>query len=328
MFQVGLHLTANDNKYIDLKNRLIRNLENPEIFNFIQLCSVNDVKNNIDKLNILHCYEIKPDFFDCDTSQLKWIQIGAAGIENSLFKEVLKSKIIITNASGIHAGPVSEYVMGAILYFSKMIKEFEVFKDKKQWSQWDIAKKITELKYQTIGIIGYGSIGKAIAKKAKAFGMDVIATRRLQKKIDSNKFVNQLLPLTDLNILLKNSDYIVIACPLTPLSMHLITLKELKLMKRTAKIINIARGKIIKQNDLIEALQNKIISGAALDVFEQEPLEKSSTLFDLDNVLLSPHISGNYPDYQKDMIDQFADNLNKFALGKTLKNRVCKKRLY
>jgi len=328
MIRVGLHLTKNNDKYIELKNRLINQLDSPKEFNFIQLSSNNDIKTHIDTLNILHCYEIQPDFFGHASSDLKWIQIGAAGIEKSLFESVLKSKVIITNASGIHAGPVSEYVIGSILFFSKMFKDFEVFKNTKNWSQWDIAKKIIELKGQTIGIIGYGSIGKDIAKKAKTFGLNVIATRRLQKKVESNKFVDQLIPTSDLQVLLKNSDYVVIACPLTPLTTNLISLKELKLMKENAIIINIARGQIINQNDLIYALENKIIHGAGLDVFSKEPLEESSKLFDLDNVIISPHISGNYPNYQKDMIDKFADNLNRFILGKALKNRVCKKRLY
>ena len=328
MLKVGLHLTKNNDKYIELKNRLINQLDNPKEFNFVQLSSEDDIKTHINQLNILHCYEIKSDFFNGVSPDLKWIQIGAAGIEKSLFEAVLKSKVIITNASGIHADPVSEYVMSAILYFSKMFNDFEVFKNTKKWTQWDIAKKIIELKGKTIGIIGYGSIGKAIAKKAKVFGMDVIATRRLQKKVESNKFVDQLIPTSDLKILLDNSDYVVVSCPLTPLTTNLISSKELKQMKQSAIIINIARGQIINQDDLIHALENNIISGAALDVFAKEPLEESSKLFDLDNTLISPHISGNYQNYQKDMIDLFADNLNRFVLGKALKNRVCKKRLY
>ena len=328
MIQIGLHLTQNNNKYIELKNQLISQLDCPEKFKFIQLVSENDIKSNIAKLDILHCYEIKSDFFVHASPKLKWIQIGAAGIEKSLFNAVLKSKVIITNASGIHAGPVSEYVMSSILFFCKMLRDFEIFKKNKQWKQWEIAKKVIEIRGKTIGIIGYGSIGKEIAKKSKAFGMNVIATRRLQKKVESNKFVNQLVPISDLNVLLRDSDYIVISCPLTPLTTNLISLKEFKLMKPSAIIINVARGQVINQTELVTALENKIISGAVLDVFEKEPLEETSKLFNLDNVLLSPHISGNYPNYQKDMIDQFADNINRFVNGKVLKNRVCKKRLY
>ena len=328
MLHVGLHLTKNNSKFIKLQNELIQKLDNPKQFKFINLPTEDDIKKNINKLDILHCYEIKYDFFIHASSNLKWIQIGSSGIEKSLFKEVLKSKVIITNASGIHSGPVSEYVISCMLYFSKMFRDFRIFKQTKNWSQWDIAKKIMELKGRTIGIIGYGNIGKAIAKKAKVFGMDVIATRRLQKTIQSNKSVDQLIPTSNLDMLLKNSDYIVISCPLTPLTKNLIGSKELKSMKQNAVIINVARGQIINQNDLINALENKVISGAALDVFEKEPLEESSKLFDLDNVLISPHISGNYQNYQSDMLDKFSTNLNRFVLEKELKNRVCKKRLY
>ena len=104
--------------------------------------------------------------------------------------------------------------------------------------------------------------------------------------------------------------------------------RELSEMKSTAFIINIARGEIINEAALIKALQNKTIAGAALDVFEKEPLPKESPLFALDNVFLSPHISGNFPEYQHDVMVQFADNLNRYLAGKDLKNRVCKKRLY
>ena len=328
MFQVGLHLTKNDDKYLKLVNHLQDQLNHPELFNFIKLSSEEDIEKNISQLNILHCYEIKNHFFSKADSNLKWIQIGAAGIEKSLFKEVLKSKVIITNASGIHADPVSEYVMSVMLYFSKMLFDFQIFKDTKNWSQWDIAKKTIQLKGKTVGIIGYGSIGKGIGKKAKAFGMDVIATRRLQKKVESKKFVDQLIPTSQLDTLLKLSDYVIISCPLTPLTQGLIELKELNLMKKNAIIINVARGQIINEEDLIYALENKMIGGAALDVFAKEPLSENSKLFNLDNVLISPHVSGNYQNYQIDMINQFADNLNRFAADKALKNRVCKKRLY
>ena len=153
MFQVGIYLTKNNEKYIELESRLISHLNDPAQFNFIQLCSEDDIKTHIDTLNILHCYEIQPDFFSYASSDLKWIQIGAAGIEKSLFEAVLKSKVIITNASGIHAGPVSEYVISSMLFFSKMFRDFETFKNTKKWAQWDIAKKIVELKGQTLWII-------------------------------------------------------------------------------------------------------------------------------------------------------------------------------
>jgi len=251
-----------------------------------------------------------------------------AGLENSLFPEILKSKTIITNASGVHAGPVSEFVMSAILYFAKRIKDCHEFMQTTNWTQWEVAKQMVQLKGKTIGIIGFGSLGKAIAKKAKAFDMKVIATRRLQKKVEHKKTVDELIPISNLNHLLKNSDFVVVACPLTPLTRGMIGKKELTRMNSSSFIINIARGEIINEAALIKALQNKTIAGAALDVFEKEPLPKESPLFALDNVFLSPHISGNFPEYQHDVMVQFANNLTRYLAGKDLKNRVCKKRLY
>ena len=184
------------------------------------------------------------------------------------------------------------------------------------------------LEGKTIGIIGYGSIGKEIAKKAKVFNMKVIATRRLQKKIEHKKTVDHLVPLSELNFLLKESDFVIIACPLTPLTQSMIGKKEISLMKNTSYIINIARGPIIDEPSLINALKQDKIAGAALDVFHIEPLPKDSDLFKLKNVFLSPHISGNFPDYNNKVVIQFANNINRYFSGRTLKNRVCKKRLY
>jgi phosphoglycerate dehydrogenase-like enzyme len=218
--------------------------------------------------------------------------------------------------------------MGMILYFTKQFGGCEKFRNDTEWTQWELARQTIQLKGKTIGIIGFGSLGKAIAKKAKAFDMKVIATRRLQKKVENKKTVDELIPFSMLSHLLKNSDFVVVACPLTPLTKNMINKRELYQMKSSAYIINIARGEIINEAALIYALKSNTIAGAALDVFKKEPLPKESPFFALDNVFLSPHISGNFPEYQHDVMVQFADNLNRYIAGKDLKNRVCKKRLY
>ena len=167
-----------------------------------------------------------------------------------------------------------------------------------------------------------------LSKLAKSFGMKIIATRRLQKTITSNRFVDTLLPLSDIYDLYTQSDFIAVTCPLTPMTKQMISFNEFSLMKKTAYIINIARGGIINDKALIDALDHHKIFGAALDVFTHEPLEKDHPYFKYDNVFLSPHISGNFPEYQTDMIQQFIDHLICFLNGKALKNRICKKRLY
>lgn len=326
--KIGLQLTKNQEKYSKLLFILKSKLDQKNGITFLQIGNNDDLKTKIGSLDILVAYKIDEKIFSHSSNRLKWVHLGSAGIEQSLFPEILKSKTIITNASGIHAGPVSEFVMGMILYFSKQFLGCEKFKGNQKWAQWELARKTIQLKNKTIGIIGFGEIGKSIAKKAKAFDMKVIATRRLQKKVENKKIVDELIPLSELTYLLKNSDYIVVACPLTPLTNGMIGKAELGKMKSSAFIINIARGAIIDESALIYTLKENKIAGAGLDVFENEPLDKSSPLFRLDNVFLSPHISGNFPEYQYDVVTQFAENLNRYLSGKTLKNRVCKKRLY
>jgi len=324
---IGLQITKNEKKFQNLLKVLIDQLDHKNTYNFIHIKNEESLLKICKDLNILVCYSLKENLFSKKLENLEWIHFGAAGIFNSLHQQLLKSKIIVTNAKGIHATPVSEFVFGAMLYFAKQFQGCTNFMKNREWIQWDLAKNMMQLSNKKIGIIGYGKIGRAIGKRAKAFGMKVIATRRLQKKIEISSNL-ELIPTSDINYLYKESDFVVIACPLTHLTKEMITLKQLKIMKSSSILINIARGQLIKEKDLIEALTNKMIRGAFLDVFSEEPLNNKSKFFDLENVMLSPHVSGNFPEYQQEMIIQFANNLNRFHSNKALINRVCKKRLY
>ena len=326
--KIGLQLTKDYNKFCNFKSILLNNVCKTLDLEIVFINSDCLLKQVIPELDILATYRLKESTFNYASKKLKWIHFGAAGIEHSLFPQIINSKVIITNASGIHALPVSEFAIGMILFMAKQFRGCEIFKKDFIWSQWELAKKIIQLKNKTVGIIGFGSLGKAIAKKAKLFDMNVIATKRLQKTIVKKQLADKLIPLDNLDYLLNSSDFVVIACPLTPLSKGMIGEKEIKQMKSTAFIINVSRGSIIVENELIQCLKDKIIAGAALDVFEKEPLDSNSELFKLDSIFLSPHISGNFPEYQHDVIIQFSENLKQFVNGNTLKNRVCKRRMY
>lgn len=326
--KVGIQLTKNPEKYQYLLSVLQSSLTSTKGLEFFHIPDDDSLVDILPQLDILTTYYLREAAFSQTTDKLKWLHFGNAGIEQSLHQPLLKSKTIITNASGVHAGPVSEFVIGMMLYLSKQFKGCEKFRQDKEWSQWELAGQTIQLKGKTVGIIGFGALGKSIARKAKAFEMRVIATRRMQKKVEQKKTVDKLIPISMLKHLMKNSDFIVIACPLTPLTRGMIGRRELHNMKSSAIILNVARGAIINEKDLFHVLKNKTIAGAALDVFENEPLPKESPLFTLDNVFLSPHISGNFPEYQHDVVLQFAENLNRFMAGKPLKNRVYKKRLY
>ncbi len=323
-YNIGIQLTKNSENFL----RLITDFESKENVHCIHISSDDILKEIFPSLDILATHRMNDKLFSYASDKLKWIHFGSAGIENFLFPSIIKSKTIITNSSGIHADSVSEFVIASMLYFSKQFKDCHAFYNNKEWTQWDIARKMNNLKGKTIGIIGYGSIGKAIGVRSKAFGMRVIGLRRLQKKIESKKTIDYLLPLSELDFLLKESDYVVISCPLTPLTKGLIGHNELNKMKKTSYLINIARGSIIDENSLIDNLKKHKIAGAALDVFDKEPLSKNSPFFKLDNVFLSPHISGNFPNYNQMVMNIFYENFNRFKNGKALKNRVCKKRLY
>ena len=324
--RVGLQITKNIDKYKKLVS-LFDSLLLKDI-SFIHIKDYKSLEKNFKNLNVLVCYGITPELFRYRSDKLKWIHIGASGVDGNLFPEILKSKVMITNAKGINSKPVTEFIVSQILYFSKQLSECQEFKKSRNWSQWELAKKTTQLSGSTLGIIGYGEVGKELSKLAKSFGMSVLATRRLQKKIENKKFVDFLVPTSEIDMVIKQSDYIAVACPLTPLTEKMIDKRFFKLMKKSAVIINTARGGIVNEDHLISAIENKEIAGAALDVFASEPLDKSSKLFTFENVLLSPHISGNFSSYQKIMIRQFGEMLIKYLNNKILKNRVCKKRLY
>tara|TARA_Y100000814_G_scaffold241997_1_gene186572 strand:- start:373 stop:1350 length:978 start_codon:yes stop_codon:yes gene_type:complete len=323
---VGLQITKNKKKY----KKLVSLIDDSGLDNVSFLHIENDasLKKNFKKIDVLVTYKITPDLFKYRSKNLKWIHIGSSGVEENLFEDLIKSKVIITNSKGINSKPVAEFIISQIMFFAKQILECENFKSNKIWDQWNLAKKTIQLSDSTLGIIGYGQIGKELSKMAKALNMKVLATRRLQKKIEHKKFVDSLMPMSKINFILEHSNFIALTCPLTPLTKNLIDKNSFKIMRNDSYLINISRGNIINENDLIIALKKKQIAGAALDVFSKEPLDHDNKLFELDNVFLSPHISGNFKEYQKNMIKQFNELLIKFINNKAMKNRVCKKRLY
>ena len=325
---IGLNITKNPEKYKYFLTKIKKYLKDYNQCQYINVSDSEILNKKISELDILLTYNINQKIYNHASSKLKWIHFGVAGVDKNLFPEIIKSKIILTNSKGIHAKPVSEFIIACLLYHSKRFANCYEFKNTQEWKQWEIAKTMIQLKNKTLGIIGYGAIGKATAKLAKSFGMNIIATRRLQKEKSSNKFVDLLIPPSNINQLYQQSDFIAITCPLTPKTKHMISYESFSKMKSSAFIINIARGEIINEDSLISALNKNKISGAALDVFKDEPLKKGHPYFSHDNLFLSPHISGNFPEYQEDMIDLFIDNVKRFINHKKLKNRICKKRLY
>lgn len=253
-------------------------------------------------------------------STLRWVHTMTAGVEHvvrALSERLLPGEsIVITNAAGIFDVPIAEMVLAWILAIAKRLPDFIAQQRAHQWH----LLRLREASDLTVGIVGLGSIGSEIARRCHAVGMRVLATRR---HIDRGApFVDQLFTLEDLSELLVASDFVVVAVPLTPETRGLIDAGALRQMRRDAWLINIARGAIVDQAALVDALGQGWIGGAALDVFEEEPLPATSPLWDLPNVLITPHNSWSTPHFKRREAELFLDNLERFLHGEALRNVV------
>ncbi len=253
--------------------------------------------------------------------KLKWMQAVSAGVDRHQGTEIWKSDVIMTGVSGIHATPIGEYVLEFMLMLAKNAPLGFKMMQTKNWQRY----MVRTLRGKTVGIIGLGHIGREVARLAKAFGMRVIATRRSAKKAGRARNVDLLLPRDRLKELLKDSDYVALTLPLTPETRHIIGEAEFKAMKPTAYIINIGRGGLIDQEALIKALDAKQIAGAGLDVVTPEPLPKESRLWDFDNVILSPHVSGGMEDFMLHATELCCDILKRYLDVMKLRNVIDKK---
>jgi len=256
--------------------------------------------------------------------KLKWLQLLSAGVDRFRETEIWQSKVIITGVSGIHAGPIGEFVLGFMLMLAKNMPLCFQMKQKHELQRYTPSL----LRDKTVGIVGLGHIGSEVARLAKSFGMKVIATRRSAKQVGKAKNVDLLLPQTQMKEMLGKSDYLVLSVPLTPETRHIISEAELKSMKPSAYIINIGRGDLIDEEALIRALDEKKVAGAGLDVTAIEPLPKDSRLWDIDNVILSPHVSGGMEEYMSRATELFCDNIRRYLDGKKLHNVIDRKKGY
>lgn len=255
--------------------------------------------------------------------KLRWLQAGSAGVEKFLIPELVKSDIVLTNLSGVHAPNIAEHVLALILAFARGLPQLLHMQDRHRWpDDEDEPPARFELEGQTIGIVGLGDIGEALARKAHGLGMRVLATRRHIE--EPPEFIEQLIPSENLAELLAAADHVVLTLPLTEATRHTIGADELAQMKRTAYFYNIGRGGLVDQEALIAELRAGTIAGAGLDVTTPEPLPPDSPLWDLPNVLVTGHTSGNTPKYWERGIELVSENIRRFLAGESLVNEVDK----
>ena len=274
--------------------------------------------------------------------RLRWVQLHSAGADHVLEHPLFRSPVEFTTASGVHAINIAEYVFAmALAWFHRLPRMLE-WQARGQWppdrERWALFVP-EELWGKTIGIVGYGSIGRQVARLAKAFGMRVLAMQRGEDHRDhgfvfpgtgdpEGTLPDRFYTPAQLHEMLAESDIVVIAVPLTPETRGMFNEAAFRAMKRDAFLINIARGSVCEEPALIRALQEGWIGGAALDVFEQEPLPPEHPLWRLPNVLISPHVAGFTPRYDARAAQIFEENLARYMRGEPLLNRVDKARGY
>jgi phosphoglycerate dehydrogenase-like enzyme len=271
--------------------------------------------------------------------RLKWVQLHMAGV-NALYDHPLytDSAIPLTTTSGVHAATVAEYAITALLALAHRVPRMVEWQGRGAWppdeQRWPLFVP-TEVRGATLGIIGYGSIGRELARIAKAaFGMAVLACKRdPSRRADpgyrlpgtgdpDGVLPDEWLSPGELPALLARSDVVVMAAPLTPETRHMIGAGELRMMRSSAFFINVGRGATVDEIALAQALADRRIAGAAVDVFAEEPPPPGHPLYGLDNVILSPHVSGFLPSYDDKCSALFAENLRRYLDGAPLLNLV------
>jgi phosphoglycerate dehydrogenase-like enzyme len=264
---------------------------------------------------------------------LKWVQLLSAGADHAM-GAVKSGGFTVTTASGIHATPISEYTIASMLAYAHRFHIMLRSQLKHEWLRQGFPGTIEELRGKTFGVIGYGSIGRESARMAQALGMRVLALKRDPANRHDDGWCPAGLGDPDGAIpekffgpdqreeIVRESDYLTVTLPLTEHTRKFIGAKEIAAMRPGAYIVNIGRGEVIDEAGLIEALKAGKIGGAGLDVFEKEPLPKESPIWDIENVILTPHMSGANRGYLDKACALFADNIRRFVAGQPLLNVV------
>jgi len=253
--------------------------------------------------------------------RLRWVHSWAAGVEWLLFPALVERDVVLTNTRGVYGASLAEFALAAMLYFAKGLARMKASQRAGKWDPFDVQM----LQGATLGLVGYGDIGRKVAALGAAMGMRVLVLRRHPEPAAGAAAPEMV---TSKRLLCERSDYVVLAAPITPETRHFIGTDELDAMRPEAVLVNVGRGGLVDQTALVAALQRGVIRGAALDVFETEPLPAGDPLYGLDNVLLSPHTADHTATWREEAMRCFLDNLRRFVAGEPLLHVVDKARGY
>lgn len=249
------------------------------------------------------------------TPSLKWVQLCSTGFSDNITQSIVEGRVTLTNAPGLHTKPIAESVLAAMLDHAKNFGQRRIDQQAHAWRRLDN----DELCGRTVLIIGLGNIGKAVARLCAAFEMTVIGTKRSVEPVAN---VDTVFATDELAGHLSSADYIVIAAPLTVQTDCLLDEEAFAAMKSSAYLINVGRGRVVRESALIAALEEQRIAGAYLDAFDHEPLDDKHPLWNMDKVFIVPHDSHSSPYIGNRMVDIFCDNLRRYVAGEPLLN-IC-----
>lgn len=241
----------------------------------------------------------------------RWIHFLSAGVEKIWEMDFDKTQAVMTKSSGVHGAPMSEYAIGAMLHFTK---QFGRFHDQAKQALWQ-RSWLDELTGKQLTVLGLGHIGQSLAKRAKAFDMSVVGTLRTMRQVEQ---VDRVVTLKEIENELGRTDFLVCCLPLTEDTRGLVNDEFLSQLKPGAVLIDISRGGVVKGDAVLRALSAGLLKGAALDVFEQQPLPSESPLWNRDDVLITPHVSGTTPYYLERALSVFLDNYDAFSKGQPM----------
>lgn len=247
---------------------------------------------------------------------LKWVQAMNAGVDSYPIERLEARGVTLTNSSGIHAEQIGQQVLGYLLLFERRIYEGIRQRRTGEWSRYEAG----ELGDETLGVVGLGAIGRRVAEFGSMMRMDVIGTKRDPSTAPES--VDECFPADRLDVVLDRAEYLVVACPLTEATRGLIGRDELARLGDDAVLVNIARGPIVDQQALIDALEDEALRGAALDVSDPEPMPEDSPLRSMPNVVTTPHVAGSTPYYFDRAVELFARNYRHYVAGEEPENRI------
>jgi phosphoglycerate dehydrogenase-like enzyme len=256
--------------------------------------------------------------------RLGWVHSLWTGVEGILSAELLAHPAVLTNGRGVFRWPLAQWTVGVMLFFSFDLRRVLQQQEQGVWKQF----VSSTLEGRTLGIVGYGAIGSAVAERARPFGMKILAFRRRPELFHGDPLVDQSYGPGQLKTLMAESDYVVVVTPLTAETRGLVGASEIAAMKSTGVLINIGRGPVVDEAALIQALQSGSIRGAALDVFDTEPLPAGHPFWGMRNVLLSPHTADRVEGFLIPALDSFLENLERFLKNQPLLNVVDKRAGY